>query len=122
MLSYKYISNLDRTKRTKTALRLPMKGVCIMDNKIKEWIKHVPADKRAEVLAKIQKCADKESILALAKEYKLPVTEEIAAVIVEVLKSPSIMSDDDLSLVAGGTISLPSDVCRPDPNADDSIC
>ena len=93
-----------------------------MDNKIKKWIKQIPADKRAEVLAKIQKCADKESILALAKEYKLPVTEEIAAVIVEVLKSPSIMSDDDLSLVAGGTISLPSDVCRPDPNADDSIC
>lgn len=93
-----------------------------MDNRIKKWIKQIPADKRAEVLAKIQKCADKESILALAKEYKLPVTEEIAAVIEETLKSPSILSDDDLSLIAGGTISLPSDICHPEDMGDASIC
>ena len=87
-----------------------------MDNKSREWIKHGPADKRAEVLAKIQKCADKESILALAKEYKLPVTEEIAAEIETFLKSPSIMSDDDLSLIAGGSMTLPSAFCNPPPD------
>ena len=79
-----------------------------MENKIREWIKAIPEDKRAELLAKLQKCEDKESILLLAKEYDQPVTDELAEAVEKLLKSPKILSEADLSLVAGGTFNGPT--------------
>ena len=88
-----------------------------MKDNIREWIKIIPADIRAEFMAKLQKCENKESILGLAVEYKLPVTDEMATVIAERLTTPHILSEEDLSLIAGGTITMPGDLNRIDAEA-----
>ena len=96
-----------------------------MGDKIKEWMKKIPAEIRTEFMAKLQKCEDKESILALAKEYDLPVTDEIAGMIEDALKTPEILSDADLSAIAGGSWFLPSEVCdtgEDDESGSGTIC
>ena len=81
-----------------------------MENKITELLKKIPEEKRAELLAKLQKCENKESILALAAEYGIPVTDETAEIISKRLNDPKILSEEDLSLISGGTISMPGDI------------
>ena len=89
-----------------------------MEKKMQNWIKRIPEEKRAEVLAKLQKCGDAESVLAVGAEYALPMTEQIAGEVAEALNAPGILSDDDLALIAGGTISMPSDLCHPEKTVD----
>lgn len=73
-----------------------------MENKFAEWIKQIPEEQRAEVIAKVQKCKDKESILALAAEYGLSLPDDLAELIEKRLNQGGIMSEGDLSFVAGG--------------------
>lgn len=76
-----------------------------MNEKITEWLKKMPEDKRREVLARIQKCADRDGILALAAECNVPVSDEVVESILQALNSPKILSEEDLTLIAGGTFN-----------------
>lgn len=88
-----------------------------MNEKMTEWLKKIPEEKRREVLAKIQKCTDKEGILALAAEYGLPVTEEIVENLLQLLNDRKILSEEDLALIAGGTFNGPTSI--PHSNSAD---
>ena len=93
---------MEGSNRTKSFL---FERKSLMENKITERMKKIPEDKRAEVLAKLQKCENKEAILALAAEYGVPVTDELAEAAEKLLKSPKILNENDLSLIAGGTFN-----------------
>lgn len=75
-----------------------------MDNNIKEFIDLIPGEIRTEVLAKIQKCTDIESLKAIVKEYNLPIDDEMLEQTEAYLTGGKIMDEDDLTAVNGGTI------------------
>ena len=75
-----------------------------MDNKIKEFINLIPEEVRAEVLAKLQKCADIESLKVIVREYNLPIGDEMLESANAYLTGGKIMDENDLSAVSGGTI------------------
>lgn len=75
-----------------------------MDNKFKKFIDLIPEEIRAEVLTKIQKCADVESLKAIVKEYNLPIGDEMLEPAAAYLTDGKIMDENDLSAVSGGTV------------------
>ena len=82
-----------------------------MNEKLMKIVELIPEEKRDEFAAKFQKCADKESLLALAADFGIPVDEELTAAITEILSKRNILSDEDLETVAGGSITYsPGDI------------
>ena len=75
-----------------------------MDNEIKEFINLIPEEIRAEVLAKLQKCADIESLKVIVKEYNLPIGDEMLESANAYLTGGKIMDENDLSAVSGGSV------------------
>ena len=76
----------------------------MMENKIKEIAKLIPAEVRAEVLAKLQKCTSVEAIKALVKEYDLPITDEMVEESMAYLGANQVLNDEDLEAVSGGSM------------------
>ena len=75
-----------------------------MDNKIKEFINLIPEEIRVEALAKLQKCADIESLKVIVKEYNLPIGDEMLEPAAAYLTNGKIMDENDMTAVNGGSI------------------
>lgn len=83
-----------------------------MEEIFNKWASTIPAEIRAEVAAKLQRCEGADAVLALAEKYHLPMTEETAHAIALYVSDPKLLGEDDMKLVAGGTLATPwSDAC-----------
>lgn len=85
-----------------------------MENVLNELLKSIPDDIRSEVFAKLQRCTSGEEVLELCKSYQIPVTEQTADAVSEFLEQPTLLSEEDLNKVAGGSGYMSSFACRTD--------
>lgn len=83
-----------------------------MEEMIIKWASTIPAEIRAEVAAKLQRCEGTDAVLALAEKYHLPMTEKVADAVARYFSDPGLLSEDDMKIVAGGALATPcTDVC-----------
>lgn len=81
-----------------------------MEEMFNKWAGTIPAEIRAEVIAKLQRCEGTEAVLALAETYHLPMTEKVAGVLALYISDPKLLNEEDLNGIAGGTL-CPTEGC-----------
>lgn len=74
-----------------------------MEEMFNKWASKIPAEIRAEVVAKLQRCEGADAILTLAEKYNLPMTEKTADILALYISNPKLLSEEELNSIAGGS-------------------